>query len=164
MFKQARLLMGFLLGVRAGQAAEPAAVSPVAATGKRTVVYVIPVREEINNPTLYILRRGLKEAIEQKADVVLLDMNTPGGALDVTFEIMEALEKFPGKKLTFVDKEAMSAGAFISAVTDEIYFVPNGVIGASAPRLSTRGDAAKTMDHKNLGSPPTPTPPTPHRQ
>ena len=44
-----------------------------------------------------------------------------------------ALEKFPGQKLTFVDREAMSAGAFISAVTDEIYFVPNGVIGAAAP-------------------------------
>ncbi len=143
--------MGVLLGVLAGRAAEPAtagAVPPVITASKRTVVYVIPVKDEINRPTLYILRRGLKEAIEQKADVVLLDMNTPGGALDVTFEIMEALDKFPGKKLTFVDKEAMSAGAFISAVTDEIYFVPTGVIGAAAPVLSTGGDVDKTMKQK----------------
>ena len=28
-------------------------------------------------PTLYIVRRGLKEAIENEIDVVLLDMNTP---------------------------------------------------------------------------------------
>lgn len=143
--------MGLLLGVLAGRAAEPAlagAVSPAIAAGKKTVVYVIPVKDEINRPTLYIIRRGLKEAIEQKADVVLLDMNTPGGALDVTFEIMEALEKFPGKKITFVDKEAMSAGAFISAVTDEIYFVPTGVIGAAAPVLSTGGDVDKTMKQK----------------
>ena len=112
------------------------------------MVYVIPIQNEINRPTLYILRRGLKEAIEQKTDVVLLDMNTPGGALDVTFDIMEALEKFPGQKLTFVDREAMSAGAFISAVTDEIYFVPNGVIGAAAPVLATGGDVDKTMKQK----------------
>lgn len=58
---------------------------------------VIPVREEIASPVLYIIRRGLKEAIDQKADVVVLDMKTPGGALDVTFEIMEALGRFPGK-------------------------------------------------------------------
>jgi membrane-bound serine protease (ClpP class) len=150
MFKRTRFLVAFLTGALAGQATEsaPAAVSNVLAPGKKTVVYVIPVRDEINSPTLYILRRGLKEAIEQKADVVLLDMNTPGGALDVTFDIMEALEKFPGQKLTFVDKEAMSAGAFISAVTDEIYFVPNGVIGAAAPVLSTGGDVDKTMKQK----------------
>lgn len=143
-------LLGLFLGALAGQGAEPVAVAaPVgAAPGRKTVVYVIPVRTEINRPTLYILRRGLKEAIAQKADVVLLDMNTPGGALDVTFEIMEALEKFPGQKFTFVNREAMSAGAFISAVTDEIYFAPNGVIGAAAPVLATGGDVDKTMKQK----------------
>lgn len=150
MLKQTGLITVLLLGVLAGRAAEPAAVTVPSAlpSGKKTVVYVIPVKNEINNPTLYILRRGLKEAIAQQADVVLLDMNTPGGALDVTFEIMEALEKFPGKKLTFVNREAMSAGAFISAVTDEIYFVPNGVIGAAAPVLATGGDVDKTMKQK----------------
>lgn len=146
MFKRTSLLMMLLLGGLAGPAAGVAAV--VAAPVKKTVVYVIPVKDEINSPTLYILRRGLKEAIEQKADVVLLDMNTPGGALDVTFQIMEALEKFPGQKLTFVDREAMSAGAFISAVTDEIYFAPNGVIGAAAPVLSTGGEIDKSMKQK----------------
>ena len=150
MFKRTGFLMVLLLGGLAGQTAGPAAAAApvVAAPAKKTVVYVIPVKDEINSPTLYILRRGLKEAIEQKADVVLLDMNTPGGALDVTFEIMEALEKFPGQKLTFVDREAMSAGAFISAVTDEIYFVPNGVIGAAAPVMATGGEIDKSMKQK----------------
>ncbi len=142
--------MILLLAALIGQAAEPAAgaAPAVAAPAKKTVVYVIPVKDQINSPTLFILRRGLKEAIEQKADVVLLDMNTPGGALDVTFEIMEALEKFPGKKITYIDREAMSAGAFISAVTDEIYFVPNGVIGAAAPVMATGGEIDKSMKQK----------------
>lgn len=146
MFLRTGMLMMILLGGLAGQTAGPA--PGVAAPAPRTVVYVIPVKDEINSPTLYILRRGLKEAIEQKAGAVLLDMNTPGGALDVTFEIMEALEKFPGQKLTFIDREAMSAGAFISAVTDEIYFVPNGVIGAAAPVLATGGEIDKSMKQK----------------
>ncbi len=147
MLKQAGLLFTLLAMVASGRAAEPAAVVK-ASPARKTVVYVIPVRDEINRPTFYILRRGLKEAIEQKADVVVLDMNTPGGALDVTFDIMEALDKFPGQTITFVNKEAMSAGAFISAATSEIYFVPTGVIGAAAPVLSTGGDVDKTMKQK----------------
>ena len=147
MFKPACLLFSLLASAVGALATEPV-VTPAAPPSRKMVVYVIPVRDEINKPTLYILRRGLKEAIEQKADAVVLDMNTPGGALDVTFDIMEALDKFPGLTVTYVNKEAMSAGAFIAAATAEIYFAPNGIIGAAAPVLSTGGDVDKTMKQK----------------
>jgi membrane-bound serine protease (ClpP class) len=125
-----------------------AAVAPAPAPAGRQQVVVIPVREQIATPVLYILRRGLKEAIERKADIVVLDIKTPGGALDVTFEIMEALAKFPGKTVAFVNNEAMSAGAFISAMADEIYFTPDGIIGAAAPVSMTGQDVDKTMKAK----------------
>jgi membrane-bound serine protease (ClpP class) len=124
---------------------EPAAKAPPAA---RVSVVVIPVRDEIARPVLYILRRGIKDAIDQKADVIVLDIKTPGGALDVTFDIMEALEKFPGKTVAYVNTEAMSAGAFISATTQEIWFAPNGVIGAAAPVLSGGKDIEADMKLK----------------
>jgi membrane-bound serine protease (ClpP class) len=124
------------------------AAAATEAPARMRVAYVIPIKKEVAKPTLYILRRGLKEAIEQKADLVVLDMETPGGALDVTFEIMEALDKFPGGTVTFVNKEAISAGAFISAVTDEIYFAPGGVIGAAAPVLATGGEIDASMKQK----------------
>ena len=117
-------------------------------SGKHQMVMVIPVREGIDQPILYVLRRGLKEAIEKKADVVVLDMETPGGRLDVTFEIMEALEKFQGLTITFVDKEAISAGAFISATTKEIWFAPRGIIGAAAAVSSEGKDIDTTMQLK----------------
>jgi membrane-bound serine protease (ClpP class) len=132
--------------------AEPA--SP-ALPGERTPtesshqkVVVIPVREQVDSPLLFIIRRGLKEAIEDHADVVVLDMKTPGGALDVTFEIMEALAKFPGTTVTFVNSEALSAGAFIAATTQEIWFPLAGVVGSVAPVLSTGGDIDVTMRQK----------------
>jgi len=77
-----------------------------------------------------------------------LDMETPGGSLGVTFEILEALDKFPGQMATFVNKEAISAGAFISAMTDDIYFAPTGVIGAAAPVMSTGGEIDTSMKQK----------------
>ena len=130
-------------------AAESAPPVPVKADGVqdagRKHVVVIPVREQVDSPLLFILRRGLKEAITDKADVVVLDMKTPGGALDVTFEIMEALQKFPGRTITYVNDQALSAGAFISATTDEIWFSPRGKIGAAAPVSSTGQDIDKSM-------------------
>ncbi len=130
-------------------AARSAAEAPTASPpARRAKVVVIPIREQIAQPVLYVLRRGLKEAIEQKADTVVLDMETPGGRLDVTFEILEALNRFPGRTLTYVNREAISAGAFISAGTDEIYFHPEGVIGAAAPVNATGEAIDKTMNAK----------------
>jgi membrane-bound serine protease (ClpP class) len=126
----------------------PAVVAGVPEAGRparKVMVYVLPVRDEIAQPVLYLLRRGLKEAIENKADAVVLDMKTPGGALDVTFEIMGDLEKFPGQTIAYVDDEAVSAGAFISATTQEIWFAPDGVIGAAAPVTMTGQDIDETM-------------------
>jgi len=74
----------------------PPAAGTAGDTAPRKRVVVIPVQEQVDTPLLFIIRRGLKEAIEDKADVVVLDMKTPGGALDVTFDIMEALGKVQG--------------------------------------------------------------------
>lgn len=131
----------------AAPAAEAARPAAEAGSAKRRVV-VIPVREQVDSPLLFIIRRGLKEAIEAKADAVVLDMKTPGGALDVTFEIMEALGKFPGETITFVDDQAISAGAFISATTNEIWFSPRGKIGAAAPVAATGQEIDKSMRQK----------------
>ena len=53
--------------------------------------YVIPVRDQIGGPILDILRRGLKDAIRAEANTVILDMDTPGGELGVTLEIMQEI-------------------------------------------------------------------------
>lgn len=136
------------LQVAALWAEEPAAAAAPAAPAKPARVVVIPVDGAIDRPLLYIMRRGLKEAIEENATAVVLDINTPGGEMDVTLQIMEALEKFPGETIAYVDTEAMSAGAFISAATQEIYFAPGSIIGAAAPVTSTGGDIDKTMKEK----------------
>jgi membrane-bound serine protease (ClpP class) len=61
---------------------------------------------------------------------------------------MEALQKFPSQSIAYINKEAMSAGAFISASTGEIFFAPGGVIGAAAPVTSGGGDIDATMKDK----------------
>ena len=108
-------------------------------------VAIIPVRTEVGEPALYLLRRSLKEAANRKIDVVVLDLKTPGGSGESAFAMMEAIEKFPGHTIAFVDDEAMSAGAFIAAATDEIWFAPRGVIGAAAAVTAQGQDIPETM-------------------
>lgn len=99
-------------------------------------VYVVPIREDIMPPLVYVVRRGVKEAMEAKADVLVLDMDTHGGRVDVTEEIIGIINKFPGQTVTFVNKKAFSAGAFISFATGKIYMAPQSVIGAAAPVMA----------------------------
>ena len=56
--------------------------------------YVIPVREDIMPPLLYVVRRGVKEAMAAKADLLVIDMDTNGGRLDVAEEIMGSVPNF----------------------------------------------------------------------
>jgi membrane-bound serine protease (ClpP class) len=107
-------------------------VSPESDLSGQLSVYVIPITDAINKPNLYVLRRGLKEAIAKDVDMVLLDMDTPGGRVDITIEMMEMLAKFDGITATYVNPDAISAGSFIASATQEIYFAPQGKMGASA--------------------------------
>lgn len=126
---------------------ETAATVPASA-GSLVGVYVIPVRDQIADPVLYVIRRGLKEATSRGIKHVVLDMKTPGGALGTTLEIMEVLDRFEGKTMTYVNSEAVSAGAFIASITDEIWFSPGAIIGAAAPVLSTGGEIDESMKQK----------------
>ncbi len=90
-------------------------------------------------PLVYLVRRGVKEAMEAKADLLILDMDTNGGRVDVTEELIEIIGRFKGQTATFVNRKAFSAGAFISFATQRIYMAPQSVIGAAAPILMSPG-------------------------
>lgn len=111
-------------------------------------VYVIPIEGPISKPNLFILRRGLKEAINNDVEMIVLDMDTPGGRVDICLEMMEMLDRFEGLTATFVNEDAISAGSFIAAATDEIYFAPRGKIGASAVIQGSGEDVPETAKQK----------------
>lgn len=116
---------------------QPATPSPE--TTARKTVYILPIREDIMPPLVYLVRRGVKEAMEAKADLLLIDMDTNGGRVDVTQDIMEILGQFKGETVTFVNTRAFSAGAFISVATRKIFMAPQSVIGAAAPIMIVPG-------------------------
>lgn len=131
------LLGGFLLAV---PTALPGGTNRLGSSpsGK---VFIVPIRESIMPPLVYVVRRGVKEAMEAKADALILDMKTDGGRVDVTEEIIHIISKFKGTTVTYVNDRAFSAGAFIAVGTQKIYMAPQSVIGAAAPILMVSGGA-----------------------
>ena len=118
------------------------------ASPKVSKVYVIPIREDIMPPLTYLVRRGVKAAMDADADVLIVDLDTFGGSIAVTLEIMDIISKFEGETITFINSKAISAGSFISAATERIYMSPEGVIGAAAPVSGSGADLGETMDAK----------------
>jgi membrane-bound serine protease (ClpP class) len=114
--------------------------------------FIIPVRDQIGPPILNILRRGMKQAIESEVDLIILDMDTPGGELGVTLEIMQeildSVDSWEGKVITYVNKEAISAGAYIAIATQEIAFAPFSQIGAAEAVSGGGGEIDPSMKRK----------------
>jgi membrane-bound serine protease (ClpP class) len=112
--------------------------APQLERGGKTV-FVIPIRDDIAPPLVYVVRRGVKQAISEGADLLVLDMKTNGGRMDTTEDIIGILGEFKGDTLTYVNDRAFSAGAFISVATKRIYMAPQSVIGAAAPVMLAPG-------------------------
>ena len=118
-------------------------------------VCVLTIHEEITPNTLYLVRRGLREAEEKKAAAIVIEMRTNGGLIDVTEEIIRLLERAPMKTYTYVDDKAYSAGAYIAAATDKIFMAPGSVIGAATPIVvgpSGVQQLPKSDEEKNISA------------
>jgi len=101
--------------------------------GPDAPVYIIPIDGQIEGALLYVIRRGLAEADAKQAAAVILVMDTPGGALKATGDIIASIQASDVPVYTFVDKQAFSAGAIIALSTKAIYMAPGSVIGDALP-------------------------------
>ncbi len=146
-----RTLLALLVGLISAAFLSPqrvvaAEVFPTNAASGPKKVFILPIRDAIMPPLVYLVRRGVKEAMEARADLLVLDMKTDGGRVDTTREIISLLNEFKGDTATFVNKDAFSAGAFIAVATKKIYMAPESVIGAAAPIImSPGGDGVEKM-------------------
>lgn len=140
-----------LLGMALAAAAQETAPAPpqTAATGPQTIV-VIPVQGDIDGALTFVIRRGVKVALDRGAQHLVLHMDTDGGPVNDTTEIMEIIQRFKPEANTYtlVDKKAYSAGSFIAASTRHIYMVPGSVIGAATPILITGQELGESVQAK----------------
>lgn len=108
-------------------------------------VYVIPIKGMIEPALVYVVRRGVQEAERQNAAAVILEMDTLGGRLDAATDIVHLMQSVKVPTYTFVEKNAISAGAIIALSTKKIYMAPGSVIGDAMPIMMTPTGGAQEM-------------------
>ena len=88
--------------------------------------------------TAEIINRAIQQAGRDNASALLLRLNTPGGLLDATRQLDQALLKSPVPVITFVTPSggrAASAGFFILEAGDVAAMAPGTNTGAASPVL-----------------------------
>ncbi len=95
------------------------------------VVYKFRIDDQIAKPMWRITQKSFAEAERLKADIILIQMNTYGGLVDVADSIRTKILNSRIPVYIFIDDNAASAGALISIACDSIYMRAGGKMGAA---------------------------------
>lgn len=101
-------------------------------------VLVIPMTDTIQPVSAEFLKRGLNRAKDERAAAVLVELNTPGGLLDSTREMVGAILESPVPVIFYVTPtgaRAGSAGFFLMESADIAAMAPGTNAGAAHPVL-----------------------------
>jgi len=120
--------------------------------------YVIHINSNIDQGTADIVDRGLQLARDTRANAVVIQLNTNGGLLSSTEDIVDAMgraQKAGIKIVVYVGStgaRAFSAGAFIAMASDYIAMDDGTVIGSSTPILGTADPSERAKITNALAS------------
>ncbi|MFP3488531.1 S49 family peptidase, partial [Staphylococcus sp. SIMBA_130] len=78
------------------------------------------------------LKRSIQDAEDQGADHIVLEINTPGGAVNAADNIAKIIKASDVPITAYVSNRALSAGAYIALNADQIIMEPGGLMGSAA--------------------------------
>ncbi|MBS4072175.1 MAG: nodulation protein NfeD, partial [Algoriphagus sp.] len=105
-------------------------------------VYVFKIDKDIDPAMNRRVKIAMEEAEKLKADLILIEMDTYGGAVTDADEIRTRILESEIPVYVFINKDAASAGALISIASDSIYMAPGASIGAATVVNGVDGAAA----------------------
>jgi membrane-bound serine protease (ClpP class) len=109
------------------------------------VVHRIPVTGAVELGLAPFVERGLAEAEAEGAELVVLEIDTPGGRIDAAWQIVDAVREAGVPTAAYVNHRALSAGAMIALAADEVYMRPGSSLGAATPVDSEGKRASEKM-------------------
>ena len=137
------LLSVWLLSLVLGVIGQAAAAGPHAG--------VIELDGIISPVTDRFLARSLEKAYEDGATVAIVELDTPGGLLDSTRNMVETIFASPIPVIVYVapgGARAASAGTFITAAAHIAAMAPGTNIGAASPVSGSGEDIPDTLEKK----------------
>lgn len=128
-----------------------ACFSAVRAQDSQPLALVMTAEGPIMPPMLEYFRRGIQAAEARGAEVLVIQLNTPGGSISTMSEMVEAIGVSRVPVVIYVaprDAQAASAGAIITMAGHVSAMAPRTVIGAASPVDSSGADIESTMQAK----------------
>lgn len=117
------------------------AMTTIYAQADKQKVFLMKIESEIDPRTNRYSELALEEAKELDVDIVVLELDTYGGAVNDADDIRTRILEFEKPIVVYINKDAASAGALISIACDSIYMAPGASIGAATVVVAT-GQAA----------------------
>lgn len=115
---------------------------PAASQEKKKILH-LKVLDNIDPRTNRYTELGIERAKEWDADLIILELDTYGGALNDADDIRTRILDLTIPIYSFINKDAASAGALISIACDSIYMASASSIGAATV---VGGDGAAAPD------------------
>lgn len=114
-------------------------VSSVKSTQPQKMVVVITVEGTVDAGMAAYIARALRDAKEQHPDaLIVLEMDTFGGAVDAAFQIVDTILNVTNQKtVSYVKTKAISAGALIALSSNMLYMKQGTTIGDVAPLMQS---------------------------
>lgn len=108
---------------------QPVAPAEQAPAQMQQTTFVIPIEGPIVPQLFSFFQRKLAEAVEAGAEVVVLDINSPGGRLDTTFEFTELIGETELETVAYIRHSAYSGAAMVALACDRIEMHPEASMG-----------------------------------
>jgi membrane-bound serine protease (ClpP class) len=113
-------------------------------------VVAVSITGEIHPITVEIVGHAIEQAQSENAALLLVRINTPGGLLEATREIIQKLDASPVPVVTYVEPSGArgaSAGFFVLEAGDVAAMAPGTNTGASSPVMMV-GQMDQVMRNK----------------
>lgn len=94
-------------------------------------IFLMEIRADIDPRMNRYVELALDQATAENADIVIIEMDTYGGAVADANDIRTRILEYDKPVWVYIDNDAASAGALISIAADSIYMVPGANIGAA---------------------------------
>ena len=144
-----RLLNWIIIGVMA-LAGWGGLARPAAAQSNREVL-VLTLEGPLTAPMFTYLQRGLARAEREGAALMILQLNTPGGQINLMENIVGAIRNSPLPVVVYVTPRgaiAGSAGTLITLAGHASAMAPETAIGAASPVGGQGEDLGETLEAK----------------
>lgn len=125
--------------------------SSVRAQSDEPLAIIMTVDGPIMPPMLEYIKRGIETAEQRNAEVIVMQLNTPGGSIATMLEIIEVMRASDVPVVVYVspkDAIAGSAGALITMAGHASAMAPGTAIGAASPIESSGADIESTLETK----------------